>query len=450
MQMQSMEWPRLLSHKRLKGKIQPVDPARSPFQQDFDRIVFSTAFRRLQDKTQVFPLADNDFVHTRLTHSLETSCVGRSLGTAVGHALLERGRELAGLPASDIGAIVAAACLAHDIGNPPFGHSGEDAIRHWFLTSPIIEKMPTLYKDHWLTSPQRRDIEEYEGNAQGFRLLTRLQMATDRGGLRLTCATIGAFTKYPFPSPALKTAPWAKKIGYFESEADLFAEVADETGLLRQNNGWSRHPLVFLVEAADDICYRIIDFEDGFRLGCVSYETVCDLFQKVIGKNDPVSPDKTSEEKKNHLEVLRAQAINATVDQVRDAFLKNEEAILAGTFNQPLIECRSAGSSDALQEIRTISFKQVYGARRVIEIETAGFEVLGGLLDIFAQAVLTTKPTTRDDKVQELILDQLPKTHGPHLPYQQLLRILDFVSGMTDSYAVGLYKKLKGISLPGQ
>ncbi len=440
--MKSMEWPRLLSHQRLgKDKLQTPDPARSPFQQDFDRIVFSTAFRRLQDKTQVHPLSEHDFVHTRLTHSLETSCVGRSLGTAVGHALLRRKRDLGGLPASDIGAIVAAACLAHDIGNPPFGHSGEYAIRSWF--TEWLARTPRAQAV--LSDAQKRDIAHYEGNAQGFRLLARLQMATDLGGLRLTHATLGAFTKYPAPSPSMGQGPWGKKFGFFQSEADLFDVVARHLGLLPAHGGWCRHPLVFLVEAADDICYRLIDFEDGFRLGLISYEEIVRRFEKIIGEKKGGKP-KEPEAQKERIGMLRSIAIGVLVSQLTKAFLDAERTILRGELHEPLIQ--RIGAKNHLQGIYDRSFDQVYATRRVLEIEAAGYEVLGGLLDLFADAAVSPARTKRQEKALQLLPGQF--VHTDDSPYFRLLRILDFVSGMTDSYAVSLFKKIKGISLPGQ
>ncbi|MDE1171062.1 MAG: deoxyguanosinetriphosphate triphosphohydrolase [Verrucomicrobium sp.] len=434
--MSKMEWPRLLSAKRLGKDKEPVyDPSRSPFQQDFDRIIFSTAFRRLQDKTQVFPLADNDFVHTRLTHSLETSCVGRSLGTAVGHALKDR---IGSVHPSDIGAIVAAACLAHDIGNPPFGHSGEDAIRHWF--------QGWQEKASFLTPAQKEDISRYEGNAQGFRLLTRLQMVIDKGGLQLTHATLGAFTKYPGVSLPENKGPWSKKFGYFQAEAPFFDEIAANLGLLKRDGNWCRHPLVFLVEAADDLCYGLVDLEDGFRLNYVTHQETFDLLSATIGNPKTTDNALKIEDKKNRIEFLRAKAISAVIDQVRDRFLEAEDEILTGTLTQALTKQIPAQS--ALKEIQNISSSQIYRARDVIEIEAAGFEVLGGLLNAFAAAALTP-PTDKKDHNTKL-LQLVPKQFlDKATPYEQLLSILDFVSGMTDSYAVGLYKKIKGISLPG-
>src|SRR4051812_20139828 len=285
-----MNWPQLLCADRLGvASSGAPDAARSPFQIDSDRIIFSSAFRRLQDKTQVFPLADNDYVRTRLTHSLEVASVGRSLGARVGDAICKKHFPGGEIHASDVGAIVWAASLAHDLGNPPFGHSGEDAIRHWFTTSARAQEARASF-----TEAEVRDLECFEGNAQGFRIIARLQMP-DNPGLRLTYATLAAFTKYPRASVlpvATNGGSSTKKFGFFQSESELFEQVATGTGLLRRNPEalwWSRHPLAFLVEAADDICYRLVDFEDGFRLKHLSYKEVHDCFQAVIGKAKDVT-----------------------------------------------------------------------------------------------------------------------------------------------------------------
>ena len=453
--MKSMEWPRLLCRHRLGTEEEEKKPlsSRSVFQQDFDRVIFSTGFRRLQDKTQVFPLADNDFVRTRLTHSLETSSVGRSLGTMAGEKICARHglADSEGHP-SDFGAIVAAACIAHDIGNPPFGHSGEDAIRHWF---EVFSARPEM--KHRLSAGERLDIERYEGNAQGFRLITRLLWPDNRGGLQLTAATLAAFTKYPVTSTISRQlgerkveAFGQKKFGFFETEKEFFAEIAERVGLLSLPDypgGWVRHPLVFLVEAADDICYRLNDFEDGFRLKLISYEEIRELFLQIVGPGRAADKLAHIASQKEQIEYLRSVAIGRLVYQITEAFMEREEAILAGALTQPLIQCIAA--RETLQVIERRSVEDVYAADQVVEIEAAGFEVLGGLLEIFTDACLINPGTRRSQKMIEILPEQFRPTEGLS-SYRQLLQLLDFVSGMTDSYAVSLYKKLKGISLPGQ
>jgi dGTPase len=452
-----MQWEKLLSADRLGStSTAGAEPQRSPFQRDSDRIIFSSAFRRLQDKTQVFPLADNDYVRTRLTHSLEVASVGRSLGTIIGTAIVERG-ELPGFHASDFGAIVSAAALAHDLGNPPFGHSGEDAIRVWFETSKIAQdaRMP-------LKKNEQQDIQFFEGNAQGFRLITRLQMP-DNPGLRLTCATLGAFTKYPIEALVPDKAHThegasTKKFGFFQSERELFNEVAQRCGLLRRlplHGWWARHPLAFLVEAADDLCYRLVDFEDGYRLGHLEYEEVRDRFVSIIGDGSVGARAEQMKDNKERIEFLRARAIGAAVQQCAALFLEKEEAILAGEFDQSLVDQIPAGPE--LEAIKQRSVETIYSTTRGVEIEAAGFAVLGGLLDDFVAAVSDVArrgkhASPRSRKLLRLVPEQSlgPNREPDASPYQRLLRMLDFVSGMTDSYAVSLYKKVRGISLPGQ
>lgn len=454
-----MHWEKLLSSTRL-GSTMPEEAGRaqrSAFQRDYDRIVFSSAFRRLQDKTQVFPLAESDYVRTRLTHSLEASCAGRSLGTLIGAHIVEK-HHLSEVHPSDIGAIVAAACLAHDIGNPPFGHSGEDAIQSWFLTSPHARAL------HDRLSPgQRADFERFEGNAQGFRILTRLQMPDNRGGLQLTCATLGAFAKYPVdslvPEAERRQRASSKKFSFFNSEAELFGEVAERTGLLPKNGAtrcWRRHPLAFAVEAADDICYRLVDFEDGVQAGLLRYEEVRDAFLEVTGDREKyLKRAGQMHREKERLEFLRAIAIGKALEQAAEVFIQNEDALLCGEFEQPLIA--RARVAEPLEAIVQRSLGTIYSNSRGVEIEIAGYEVIGGLLDLFVDAVedhfpANKKPSARSRKLLELVPEQFT---GPNrVPdsdlYTRLQRITDFVSGMTDSYAVSLYKKLRGISLPGR
>ena len=451
----NMEWSLLLSSDRLgrERKARPPNPERSEFRRDSDRITFSTAFRRLQDKTQVFPLADNDYVRTRLTHSLEVSSVGRSLGARVGAVICQR--HSLPVHGSDFGEIVAAAALAHDLGNPPFGHSGEDAIRHWFSKSEAAREAKV-----GIGEAQRSDIEKYEGNAQGFRLITRLQMPDNPGGLQLTHATLGAFTKYPRESIIPDDVPRgasAKKFGFCQSEREHFASVAEACGLIRRSPDaawWARHPLAFLVEAADDICYRLVDFEDGFRLGHLNYEEVRESFMALI--SPARHPKRLHEAHTDHrrVQLLRDIAIGDAIEESAEVFLENEPAILSGEFDVPLID--AVPSSAAWRTIQQRSVETIYATTRGVEIEAAGFEVLGGLLDVFVSslndAATSGRPSARSRKLLQLVPAE---TLGPNRTpdpdtYHRLLKVLDFVSGMTDSYAVSLYKKVRGISLPGQ
>lgn len=319
-----MEWQNLLSDFRFgERKISP-NPNRPPWQYDFDRIIFSSAFRRLQDKTQVFPLSSSDYVRTRLTHSLEVTVVGRSLGDRIGLFLHEQG-VLEDAHYSKIGQIVAAATLAHDIGNPPFGHSGEDAIQSWFENSPTIKAHLSELKD-----TEKSDFLNYEGNAQGFRVLTRLQMHRDQGGMRLTAATLAAFTKYPVQAPHLNEPRKhkgisTKKFGFFQSEKEIFETVAEKTGLIRRRdepNCWCRHPLAFIVEAADDISYRLVDLEDAFRLGLISYQEIEDIVTHGLVYKNYIQRIRKEPDNVVRVDMIRSISIGTAITQVVEAFKK--------------------------------------------------------------------------------------------------------------------------------
>jgi dGTPase len=452
----TMEWKRLLSRKRLGSSEEPQSiTARTDFQRDFDRVVFSSAFRRMQDKTQVFPLSKVDYVRTRLTHSLEASSIGRSLGTLVGEQIMAR-HGLHDFEASDFGNVVAAACLAHDIGNPPFGHSGEDAIRHWAMTADYGSRRVEV-----LRGSEREDFLAFEGNAQGFRIVTRLQNPDNRGGLQLTSATLAAFTKYPRESWVggnTHAGVSAKKQGFTVADRENFETVANEVGLIRRDSPyamWCRHPLAFLVEAADDISYRVIDLEDGYRLGHFSYEEVVDAFLDLLPDRDKQADRlKAIREKKDRVEFLRAKVINQIILQARDCFLDNEAEILDGSFDQPLLEmipCRQ--KADHLIDL---AVERIYCAPEVVSIQAAGFQVVSDLLERFIQVIDDVaehgeNASARSRMLIRLVPEQFigPDRMPVQDPYLRLLLLTDFVSGMTDSYAVTLYKKVTGISLPG-
>jgi dGTPase len=453
--MSKMNWQTLLNHNRIGRRDGDFhNDGRSPFEVDFDRIIFSSAFRRLQDKTQVFPLSESDYVRTRLTHSLEVSCVGRSLGTMVGNTLHKKYR-LRQHP-SDIGAIVAAACLAHDLGNPPLGHSGEDAIRHWFNHSAIARSIKIR-----IPEKQRPDIASYEGNAQGFRLLTKIIHPDSDGGLQLTYATLAAMAKYPIQSglsdKETEGKAGAKKYGFFDSEKASFAKVAEKTGLLKRSPTrlwWCRHPLAFLMEAADDICYRAVDFEDGYRLGLITYDEIHEIFCNILHAEPNALAGITAE--KGKVQYLRARAIGELVKQATKAFLDVEDRCLDGSFDKELLTLIPAAPQ--LAKIKALTVEKIYSHAGVVEIEAAGFQVLGGLLDAFAGAAFAVaktqkrkaNPPARSRKLLQLVPEQfLEAPLTPHRdPYRCLMNIIDFVCGMTDSYAVSLYKKISGISLP--
>lgn len=444
----SMDWRRLMSRQRLGVTRTSLDSElRSAFQRDFDRIVFSSAFRRLQDKTQVFPLARTDYVRTRLTHSLEVSSVGRSLGNMVGDSLI-RQHGLVDWVAADVGTVVAAACLAHDIGNPPFGHAGEDAIREWFARNPRGQAVMAS-----LTAAQQGDFLAFEGNAQGFRLLTRLQSPDNSGGMQLTTAVLATFTKYPRtsdqPPPTANCA--FRKFGVFGDDIDAFAAVASSVGLpAADTRAWSRHPLAYLVEAADDICYLIVDTEDAFRSGLLDYPAVERLLEPLAeasrARLTGLSRDK------ERVEYLRARAIGRLVDQVHTVFLEREAELLNGTQEQPLLAL--VPDTRLLHDIAVAAREQVYASTPVVEVGAAGFQVLFRLLDAFVEAVEDVAihgddALTRNRMVLRLMPDQLlgPDSRLPDDPYRRLLAVTDFVSGMTDRYAVSLFRRLTGMTL---
>lgn len=424
------------------------DPLRNDFERDHDRIVFSSAFRSLQDKTQVVPLPEHDFVHTRLTHSLETSCVGRSLGKMVAEHLLRSYPEIQeiGVEHGDIGAIVAAACLAHDIGNPPFGHSGEKAIGAFFNSGEGRSLRSRIENDQrW------KDLCHFEGNANGFRILTHSE-----GNLTptLTCATLGAFTKYPCSSEGAQGTHVAdKKFGFFKAEEGIFKSVAEELGLkpFDAHEGWHRHPLAYLVEAADDICYSIIDLEDGLRAGLVREQEGEGLLEELIGDDLDRSRLALLQDKDQRWGYLRAKAINVLVQDAARDFIEHEEAIRKGDMNASLIKGIERGRT--VRAIKELSFEKIYRSRKVLEIEAAGFEVLGGLLELFTEAslgALEGKNGAREEKTLDLLPASLqsPGSGSEEELYDRLLGICAYVSSMSDSSALSLYRKLKGIELP--
>ena len=453
--MSEQQWNKLLTNKRIGIDQASDDDFRSPFQRDIDRIIFSSSFRRLQDKTQVFPLARNDYVRTRLTHSMEVSSVGRSLGLLVGREL--NNRYQLNVDANGFSEIVGAACLAHDIGNPPFGHAGEDTIRHWFLDPQRGMKYLEGLKEE-----EAAEFVNFEGNAQGFRVLTRLQRHTrdsnTMGGLQLTYATLGTFLKYPRPAKlncVNQDRRSQKKYNYFMTEKDQFEKVVDTLNLESiQDDCYRRHPLVFLMEAADDISYNIADMQDGYRLGLVTYDEVFDFFRQALGNNKAHIVNEISclTDRRDQIETLGGKVIGSLVREAASAFLKNESSILDGSFDKSLME--AIPSSDCVKRISSFAYENIYSSEPVIEVKVGGFEVVQGLLDLFVPAVFDGSNRTHYDfKRLELVVRLIPKQfmgklQKPHEnPYIRLHQILDFVSGMTDSYALSLYRKLYGLNL---
>ena len=444
-----MQWSKLLSRSRLMGEITNIpDAGRTAFEKDFDKIIFSSSFRRLKDKTQVFSLVDNDHIHSRLSHSLEASCVGRTLGTLVGKEIVTRhSAELEDFEARDFGYIVAAACLAHDIGNPPFGHAGEDAIQEWFKSPQAASVLSEL------TSKEQADFQKFEGNAQGFRILTKLCKRPHLNGLQFTCAMLATFTKYPREAGInskffnqynlIEDNKSTKKHGFFQDEKDLFTQIADEVGLIRRDETawWCRHPLAFLVEAADDICYHIVDLEDGFRMGCINYDEATSLLNDVL-KDEQL--DNLESDKKENIKYLRSKAIQKLIIEVKQVFLDYENEILAGNFDLPLTA--KLESSEKLKEIIEITRRSVYESCAVVEVKVAGYEVIGGLLEEFITSI-TNSSLSKSYLVKKLLPNFKASDEDEEL-YRKILKVTDYISGMTDSYAVSVFKKIKGISLP--
>ena len=444
-----MNWIQLLSDQRSGGKRKEKNSQRSKFEQDYDRIIFSHPFRMLQDKTQVFPLPKHDFVHTRLTHSLEVASVGRSLGKLVGDIVLDKHPEVIaeGFTSSDFGAIVSAASLMHDMGNPPFGHAGENAISEYFKKSEVSEVIRPLVKEkEWF------DLINFEGNAQGFRLVNKQNYQ----GLKLTFATLGAFTKYPRESKIesqQKNRKSQKKYGFLQSNKVVFQELAKEMGLIRigEDSAWCRHPLTFLVEAADDICYSIIDLEDGTNLDLVSLKETKSLLVQIIGETFQKEKFDKIQSKKEQVSVLRAMAISQLINQCVDKFIEIEEQLLDGTYDKALTG--QIESAPVLEKIQSISFKKIYKSKPVIEREIAGFEVLNGLLETFVPTILTLKSTLKMSWHNSSLLKLIPEDFLFEIEksvslYESLLVLLDYISGLTDSHALSLYRNIKGISLP--
>jgi dGTPase len=444
-----MNWEQLLSLKRFgdtnKRLRKEQDETRLGFEVDYDRIIFSSEFRSLQDKTQVIPLSQTDFVHTRLTHSLEVSVVGRSLGRQVGKRVLEKYphlKEVHGYQANDFGAIVAAAALAHDIGNPPFGHSGEKAIGAFFSNGNGAKFKEVL------TDKEYQDLCDFEGNANGFKILTQTSEGKE-GGLRLSYATLGAFMKYPKASlPKKPTSHIAdKKYGFFQSDMAAFEDIAQELGLPKSNLGtYARHPLTYLVEAADDICYTIIDFEDGINLGLIQEEFALEYLINLV--RDSINVEKYNQLKttQDRVSYLRALAIGALISDAVDIFMKNEEAILDGTFSIALLD--KSKYEAQINDIIKLSVEKIYQSNEVVEKELSGFEIINQLLYVYIKAV-NNNFDNKASNYDKLILKTLPKREcfSSNKLYLRLLGVCNYVSLFSDSKAVLTYKKLKGLQI---
>jgi dGTPase len=439
-----MNWEQLLSLQRHGDKTKRLrneqDETRLGFEVDYDRIVFSAAFRSLQDKTQVIPFSKTDFVHTRLTHSLEVSVVARSLGRLAGKAILEKHPHLYqihGYQSNDFGAIVAAAALAHDIGNPPFGHSGEKAIGHFFSSG-----LGTAYKSE-LSPLEYEDLCKFEGNANGFKILCQ-SLEGVPGGLRLSTATLGAYMKYPKPSlPHKPTKHVAdKKFGFFQTQNSDFGILAKDLGLQKGASTYHRHPLAYLVEAADDICYTIIDFEDGINLGWISesyaLEYLINLVKDSIDKKTYASLKHTPQ----RMSYLRALAINRLINETVAIFIKNEEAILRGTFPHALLD--KSKHEAQIDDIISLSVEKVYQSPEVLQKEIVGYKVITTLLEAFTNAAVHEfrgKANAYDQLILRLVPAGTPFVSRSL--YETLLNATCYVASLSDGRAMELSQKIK-------
>ena len=445
-----MNWKQLLSAKRWGYEHREVSDqidARSEFQRDYDRLIFSSPFRRLQNKTQVFPLPGAVFVHNRLTHSLEVASVGRSLGRLFYNIMKKENLDIdTQYPfLQEVGNIVSAACLSHDLGNPAFGHSGEAAISSFFTEGKGREYKQYVSVEQWA------DLTHFEGNANALRILTHPFHGKDEKGFALTYATLAAIVKYPCSAldGHVKTNHHRKKYGYFDTEIAAFQRIATELGLKADPTnpkGYLRHPLVYLVEAADDICYNIIDLEDAHHLKILSYVEVEELLLPLCGGEDLRSRLDNLSDTGSRVELLRAKAINTLIHGCATVFAKYQDRFLAGTFDRPLMEALDVNIVEQMKKISAISVARIYNAPTVVQIEVAGFKVMNALLEEFIPAYLKEDKSHFDKKLVAMIPEQFYTSKSD--TYSKIRTVLDYVSGMTDIYAVDLYRKIKGISIP--
>lgn len=436
-----MNWNQLLSTKRFGMEEYHTEQQndRTEFQRDYDRLIFSAPFRRLQNKTQVFPLPGSVFVHNRLTHSLEVACVGRSLGTNVAQRL--------NLDANEIGSIVSAACLAHDMGNPPFGHSGEKAIAAYF--SEGAGQSFRERKENKMTDEEWKDCICFEGNANALRLLTHQFNGRRKGGFVLTYSTLASIIKYPYAS--IYSDEKKQKFGFFESEKETYLQIAKELGIPRLTdnpNRFARHPLVFLVEAADDICYQIMDIEDAHKLKILSTEETKNLLLNFFDEERKKRRLKTLEfvsDINEQIAYLRSSVIGELIHECSRVFAENEKLLLEGTFNQPLIKMISPICKDAYNNCSDVAVKKIYHSSIVLDVELGGYKIILTLLDHLISAVFSPEKA-----YSKQLLMRIPEQYETksETTYGKVQSILDYISGMTDVYALDLYRKITGMSIP--
>jgi dGTPase len=412
---------------------------RTDFQRDYDRLIFSSPFRRLQNKTQVFPLPGSVFVHNRLTHSLEVSCVGRSLGNNVGKGLMQK-YAAANINFLEIGSIVSAACLAHDMGNPPFGHSGERAISAYFQegNGKRLREAVAAEGGRW------EDFVRFEGNANTMRLLTHQFVGRRRGGFALTYCTLASVVKYPYPS----TLSANGKFGFFQTEEATYRQIASELGIGENEGRYVRYPLVYLVEAADDICYQIMDIEDAHKLRILTSEETKNLlidFFEGKQREHVVDVMRLVDDTNEQIAYLRSSIIGCLVDECSRVFLEQEANILEGRFQGALIKGIRQPFRKAYEACSAVACRKIYCAREVLDVELAGYRIFSRLIDVLAQAV-----THPGDSYSRLLLQRIPEQYDAQAAtmYGKIQCVLDYISGMTDVYALDLYRKITGMGLP--
>ena len=443
-----MEWKQLISNKRFGQEHKHAErhDDRSEFKRDYDRLIFSSAFRRLQNKTQVFPLPGSIFVHNRLTHSLEVASVGMTIGNDISRRVIQKQPDLKDTLVEEIGTIVSAACLAHDLGNPPFGHSGEKAIQTFFSEGPGLKIKSMVSSEFW------DDITHFEGNANAFRILTHRFKGRRQGGFVMTYSMLASIVKYPFAS---SLAGNHGKFGFFASEAESYRKIADELGISCKSAPgeplkYARHPLVYMVEAADDICYEIMDIEDSHKLKILSYaETEHlllsffdeDIQQKI--RQRIIDEELTDENEK--VVYMRASVIGKLENECVAAFLAHEEEILAGTFEGSLIDHISERQKKAYKECEKISYSKIYQSKPVLDIELSGYQIMATLMEVFVEAAVN--PSRFYSKQLLRRVSSQYDIENENLE-ERIMAVLDYISGMTDIYALDIYQKINGISLP--
>jgi len=439
-----MNWNQLLSTKRFGMEAYHEKRAddRTEFQRDYDRLIFSAPFRRLQNKTQVFPLPGSVFVHNRLTHSLEVACVGRSLGVNVAHRLKEK-KQMETAYLEEIGSIVSAACLAHDLGNPPFGHSGEKAIATFFSEGNGQHLKAEMTAEEW------KDCTCFEGNANAFRLLTHQFIGRRPGGFVLTYSTLASIVKYPYAS--VFSDPKKQKFGFFDSEKNDFERIATELGIPRlvsNSNRYARYPLVYLVEAADDICYQIMDIEDAHKLKILTTDETIALFLGFFDEKRKARIKETMQmvtDENEQIGYLRSSVIGKLIDQCSEVFAEHEAAILDGTFDSSLIKHLPEQTAAAYENCSKTAFKKIYRSSEVLDVELAGYKIILTLLDNLVTAVLSPEKA-----YSQQLLMRIPEQFetNSETTYGKIMAVLDYISGMTDIYALDLYRKITGMSIP--